>query len=768
LRNDNLDARNFFDGAKPEFKRNQFGFAIGGPIRKDKTFFFGTAEWLRERLGRSIVTTVPSLSARQGPVNPAVVPFLNAFFPLPNGRDFGGGLAEYTFPFKQNTDETYWQGRIDHRFSENNSFFGRYTFDDAARVLPTSYPLLVDSFTSRHQYLTLEDTHVINPSLVNTARFSFSRTRISESSDPLSPVDSKLFFAGGRKLGALLIGGMRTFAGLSESNAPQNVFAVSDDMTLVKGSHSLQWGALVTRQQLNLFQDRFSPGQYTFSSVQQFLAGTPLQLLIDLTPRDGSIRYVRNTLFGVYLQDAFKVRRNLTLNLGLRMETSTIPKEKYGRSISLRNPLTDTATTVGPMFKSRQMNWAPRVGVAWDPWGDGKTSVRGGFGIFYDNNPVPFFVSGGALTTNPPFHVTVSIPNPVFPYPDLSRVTQTGLLSFFPVDYNWVTPQRLQYNLAVEREMLGHTVFSVAYAGARGTNLLRSGEWNVAIPQILPNGQPFFAAGLPRRNANFGAIDLKRADGDAWYNALLVKSRTRLGSYFQIQASYTFSRSIDNTSAPFQSEAAGSITHVLDPRYPDLDRGLSDFHRKHNLVANFTWDLPFAKGRRGIEEKLMGGWALSGILTAQSGNPFTPGIQGNWSRSRNQIPGIDRPNFAPGFNAENIILGGPDQYFDSRAFRLPTQGTFGNVGRNVLIGPGLTTVDLSITKRFPLRFLGEAGRLQLQADFFNVLNHANFNLPSRVVFAGTSPTESPLSTAGRITSTSTTSRQLQLGLRLSF
>jgi hypothetical protein len=769
LRNDNLDARNFFDVQKPEFKRNQFGFAVGGPILKGKTFFFGTAELLKERLGRSIVTTVPSLSARQGPVNPAVVPYLNAFYPLPNGRDFGGGLAEYTFPFKQNTDETYWQGRIDHKFSQNNSFFGRYTFDDAARVLPTNYPILVDAIASRHQYITLEDTYVISPTLVNTARFSVSRTRITESSTTSSPVDASLFFtSGGDKLGALLIGGMRTLAGLSDSNAPQNVFSFSDDMTMVTGTHSLQWGALLTRQQLNLFQDRFSPGQYSFSSVQQFLAGRPSQLTIDLTQGGGTTSYIRNTLFGAYFQDAFKVRRNLTLNLGLRMEFSTVPKERFGHSIGLPNPLTDPATTVGPIFKSAQKNWAPRVGVAWDVRGDGKTVVRTGFGIFFDNNPVPFFVSGGALTTNPPFHVTVAIANPNFPRHNLSAVTASGQLSLFPVAYDWKTPRRLQYNLAIERQLFGNTVFSAAYAGARGKDLLRSGDINLAAPQVLANGQPFFAANSPRLNLNFGPIDLKRADGDSWYDAMLLKLRSQLGPGFQMQASYTFSRSIDNTSAPFQNEAIGSTSQVWDPRYPEMDRGLSDFHRKHNLVGNFTWDLPFAKGQGGFSEAFIGGWALSGIVTVQSGNPFTPGIQGNWSGNRNVREGMERPNLLSGFNASNIILGGPDQYFDPKAFALPTRGTFGNMGRNVLIGPGISTVDLSFTKRFPLGLLGDGGRLQLQADFFNILNHANFNLPSRVVFAGVSPTESPLSTAGRISSTTTSSRQLQLGLRLNW
>jgi hypothetical protein len=767
LRNDNLDARNFFDPKKPEFKRNQFGFAVGGPIVRDQTFFFGTGEWLRERLGQTIVTTVPSLSARQGVVNPAVRPYLNAFFPVPNGQDLGGGLAAHTFPYTQNTDETYWQGRIDHKLSESNSFFGRYTFDDATRNLPTEFPILGVAFSSRNQYLTLEDTHIINPSLVNTARFSFTRTRIIAGSNPQGDVSDDLAFVPGRRLGAMFIGGMPAFGAISNTDAPENVFSFSDDMNLVRGSHSLQWGALITRRQLNIRNDRFSPGQYTFTSVQQFLAGNASRIQIELEA-GGAVNYIRTTLFGAYIQDAYKLRRNLTLNLGLRFEFSTVPKEKLGRTVSVPDLLRDTTTTVGPIFENHKQNWAPRVGVSWDPFSDGKTVLRGGFGLFYDINPVPSFINGGALTTNPPFHNTALILNPSFPHPDLSAARQAGLLSLFTVAYDWPTPRTLQFNAAIERQLWPNSVVSISYAGSRGTNLMRSGDVNLANAQILPNGEPFFPAGAPRRNPAFSAIELKRPDGKSWYNAMLVKGRTQVGSNLQLQVSYTFARSIDNSQGIISPDAVGSSPVVWDPNFPDLDRGLSDFHRKHNLVTNFTWELPFFRGQDGVAGAVLGGWALSGIVTAQSGNPFTPGIQSNWSRNLHARAGLDRPSVAPGCNAGNMILGGPDQYFNPKCFVLPLRGTYGNMGRNVLIGPGITTADTSLNKSFRLGFLGDAGKLKIQADLFNIFNHANFNLPARVVFAGASQTENPLSTAGRITSTTTGARQVQLGVRLSW
>jgi len=780
LRNDNLDARNFFDPVKqPEFKRNQFGFSASGPIVRDRTFFFGTAEWLRERLGRTVVTVVPSLDARQGrlpdpanpgrfitvTINPAVLPFLN-LFPLPNGRDFGTGLAEFSFPFSQNTDETFVQARVDHSLSPKNNFFVRYTVDDATKIEPLDYPIVAIGSQSRNQYLTVEDTHVLSSSWVNTFRFSYARTNISQIDVPqilLSP--DILFIPERNAFGLISIGGMPPFGGsrFRQQGQLQNLYSWSDDMVLTKGSHSLKWGVLIERQQNKALAENFFAGGYDFAGIQQFLEGRPSRFTaasLDSEP----VRYYFTNLFGVYVQDDLRLTRRLTLNLGLRLELASVPKEKFGRTVALPDILRASQVTVGPPFENQKQNWAPRIGFAWDPWGDGKTALRGGFGIFYDINPIPYFIAFNIV--NPPFFRFLIVRNPSFPRQSLA--TGVAALSVFPNDFNWQTPHTLQYNVALERELRKDTVLTVAYVGSRGINVVRGGDVNAPIPMTLPDGRAFFPAGARPRNPNFGSIDLKRPDGNSWHNALQLRVRSQLGRDVHLQGSYTFARTIDEAQGLISFDALGSVPQVHNPDDRRYERGLTDFHRKHTLVINSLWDLPFFRGAKGVVGALLGHWGVRGIVTVQSGNPFTVGIQSDWVRNLNRRPGIARPNVKPGFTTERIILGKPDRYFDPNAFELQEPGTYGNLGRNSLIGPGLATVDWALVKYFPVRALGEEGHLQLRFEFFNLFNRANFGLPQRIVFAGVRRDEPPLGSAGRITSTTTSARQIQIALRLSW
>lgn len=780
LRNDNLDARNFFDPEKqPEFKRNQFGFSASGPIVRDRTFFFGTAEWLRERLGRTVVTVVPSLDARQGRlpdptnpgrfitvnVNPAVVPFLN-LFPLPNGRELGTGLAEFSFPFSQNTNETFVQVRVDHGFSPKNNFFVRYTVDDADKIEPLNYPIVAIGSGSRNQYLTLEDTQVFSSAWVNTFRFSYARTNIFQRDEPQLPLSPDVLFIPERNaLGMITIGGMPPFGGsrFRQQGQLQNLYSWSDDMVVTRGSHVLKWGVLVERQQNKALSENFFAGGYDFAGLQQFLEGRPLRFTaasLDSEP----VRYYFTNLFGVYVQDDFRVTHRLTLNLGLRLELASVPKEKFGRTVALPDVLRGSQVAVGKPFENQKGNWAPRIGFAWDPWGDGRTALRGGFGIFYDINPIPYFIAFNIV--NPPFFRFLSVSNPSFPRQSLAA--GVAAINVFPNDYRWQTPHTLQYNLTLEREIRENTVVTVSYVGSRGINIVRGGDVNAPIPVRLPDGRAFFPERAPRRNPKFADIDLKRPDGNSWHNALQVRIRSQFGRDVHLQGSYTFARTIDEGQGIISFDALGSMPQVLNPDDRHMERGLADFHRKHTLVVNTLWDMPFFKGSSGIVGALLGNWGVRGIITIQSGNPFTVGIQSDWVRNLNRRPGIARPNVKPGFTAERIILGKPDRYFDPAAFELQEPGTYGNMGRNNLIGPGLATVDWSFVKHFPLRLLGEEGHLQLRFEFFNLLNRANFGLPQRIVFAGARRDEPPLGSAGRITSTTTSARQIQVALRVSW
>jgi hypothetical protein len=781
LRNDKLDARNFFDLEQPAFKRNQFGFSVSGPLIKDKTFFFGTSEWLRERLGLTKVTVVPSLDARRGVlpdparpgqflninINPAAIAYLN-LFPLPNGRDFRTGLAELAFPFNQTTDESFYQIRIDHKLSSSNTLFARYTFDDAERHPPANFPAWDVLESSRNQFFTLEDTQVIGASVVNSFRFSYSRTNLFSNDRLIGEFPQNRILIPGRPEPQLTIGGMPT-TGPGErpprsSLQLQNLFSWSDDMSLVKGPHLFKWGVLIDRVQNLIETKSFIGGRFTFPGIRQVLEGRPSSLTITAPGADPR-QYLFHTRFGAYFQDDYRIRHNLMLNLGMRLEFATEPTEKFGRIVGLPDPLNDTTVTVGRLYNNHKQNWAPRIGLAWDPFSDGRTVIRSGFGIFYDINSIPYLAQ--KINGNPPFNNRLVLPNPGLT-PNLSIVPAS--IDVAVPAFDWQTPHALHYNLTFERELFSNTAFSVAYAGSRGINTARTGEVNSPIAQVRPDGSLFFVSNSPRRNPRMGSITLTRPDGNSWYNALQTKVQTRVASSLHFQASYTFSRTIDESQGTISGDSSGSQPLGWFVENRSLDKGLADFHRKHNFVSSGTWSLPFFSQADGLKGGLLGGWAVSGIVTIKSGNPFTPGIQADFTGTRfaSDARGLDRPNVKPGFDADRIVQGGANQFFDPTAFELPERGTFGNLGRNILIGPGFATVDMSAHKNFRIGALGDGGNLQFRVEAFNLFNRANFNLPARIVFNGALPIEQPIGNAGRITSTATSSRQVQLALRLNW
>jgi hypothetical protein len=787
LRNDNLDARNFFDRepvGKPEFKRNQFGGTGGGPIKEDKTFFFAGAEFLRERLGRTISTVVPDAKARQGiittrnaagqlvdttvGVNAAVKPYLDQF-PLPNGASLNGGvgnLAEYFFRFGQRLDQEYAQGRIDHKLTDHQQVFARYTFDNAEQFLPTDFPQFPRSFLSRNQFATIEHTWVLSPRTINTARFGFSRTRIGQ--DVQANVPSTLQpFVPGRLVGDIDIGGIPRFGPQTSVNVQltQNVLSFSEQLVHTRGKHLLKFGGLIERYQDNMVNPTFSLGIYNFADLRSFLTNTPNRF-VGLTPEAQFDRYWRFTLFGFFAQDDYKLSPRLTLNLGLRYEFTTTPEEIYGRDVALRN-LTDTQVTPGPLYQNpTYKNVSPRVGFAWDVTGNGKTSLRGGYGWYFNTNNHQNLI---VTVTNPPFTPRPVIANPTFPNPPFNRA---GTLSIRPVEWNLKNPNVHVYNLNVQRQLWLDTVVTVGYAGSRGVHLLRNKDINTAIPVRQADGTFVFPVGAPRFNPAFSTIELKTSDGNSWYNALIFEARKRFTKGLEFQSSYTFSRTIDTTQAStFFSDATNATVSAL-PELPGLNynRGLADFHAAHNWVANFTWEIPFAKGLKGAAAKVLDGWNVIGIGQMRSGAPLTVFLASNRSRSQwnpSAGPGLgqDRPSFAPGRTYQSAVIGTPDQYFDPAAFVLQPAGQLGTLGRNTFIGPNLRTFDLAAVKNTKWARLGDGTTIQFRVESFNLFNRANFGTPGLQVFGATAD---PLPTFGRIRSTVTSARQIQFGLRVSF
>jgi Carboxypeptidase regulatory-like domain/TonB dependent receptor-like, beta-barrel len=774
-RNEALDARNYFDSlGKPDFQRNQFGGSLGGPIVASRAFFFVGYEALIERLGKTISTVVPDDNARQGilptgnvGVNSAVAPFLNEY-PRSNGPVLGQGLAVFNFPFDQRLDQNFVQGRIDYNLAERQ-FFGRYTFDNTTQFLPTDYPQFPRTFFSRNQFFTGEYREVLSSSTLNTARIGFSRTRIGQNVEANTSQPLPVFVPGRDLTGAIDVGGLRRFGPQSSANLRlvQNVFSFQDDLVQVRGRHLLKAGALVEHYQDNMVNPTFSLGIYSFPNLSAFLRNVPNNF-VGLTPEAQFDRYWRFTLFGFYLQDDYRLSPRVTVNGGLRYEFSTMPEDIYGRDSALPD-LTAPAPTVGPLYENpTYTNLSPRAGFAWDVLGDGKTSLRGGYGLYFNTNNHQNLI---VTVTNPPATPRPVIVNPTFPTPDFNRA---GAISIRPVQFDLENPRVHVYNVNVQRELWWRTALTLGYAGSRGRHLLRSGDVNTARPTIQADGTVFIPAGTPRPNPAFSTIELKSSDGDSWYNALIVDLRRRLANGISVQSSYTLSKSEDTTQAStFFSDATNGTTSAMPEYIPDYNKGPSDFDTRHNWVLSVTWALPAAGSTPPVARAILGGWRLSGIWTMRSGQPLTVFVNANRSRSQwnpSRGPGIgqDRPSYAAGFGPDSAINGTPEQWFTPAAFVLQPAGTFGNTGRGDFTGPNLRTLDLSLSKDARWSRLGGGGRIEFRIEAFNILNRTNFGVPELRAFAGQTDGEPPLATFGRISTTVTSSRQIQLGVRAIF
>jgi len=764
-RNSKMDARNFFDGQDPPpFKRNQFGAAGGGPIQHNKLFFFGGIERLQDDLGNTEITTVPTAAARAGalgPVNPAILPYLE-MYPLPNGRDLGNGSAEYRFESQNPTRETFYQGRVDYNLSNNDSFFARMTTDGATQSVVTGLPQFGTASESQNNAFTAEYRRIITSALLNTARFSHSRLEFEQL--PTGPSTPELAQLPGQDIIAVFsTAGLTSLGGAATNPSSNNAYywTYSDDVSYSSGRHLLKVGTLVEHLRTNKLTATNIRGTYTFPTLTRFLAASPSRF-VGVLPGAELERVRPNTLIGFYGQDDFRITDRVTLNLGLRYEFYTIPRDANGFDSELRNIFTDTAFTVGGPFATNPSthNFAPRLGFAWDVNGDGRMSVRGGAGVYYDTDG-PFNSSFGISNFSPPFAATTTINNPAFPQPALTGGTLT--VSARTLDYNIRQPYGLTYNVSGQRELRGGLVAMIGYAGSSGHNLITAIEANPAVPQIAADGTKFFPLNAPRRNPAFNNIDYRTNGGHSLYNSLQTVVQKRFSHSYQLQVSYTLAKAMDNTQAQLAADANNSSVYAQDPYDRDAEWARTDFDVRHVMSTNFVWELPGQKSNW-----LAGGWQLNGIVTARSGVPFTPALGGtNWSRSGN-TSGQDRPNLSPGVDPNSLILGDPNHYFDASGFVLQPAGFLGNAGRNILTGPSYFMTNMSIVKNNRLDALGSGGALQLRLEVFNVLNHANFATPSRTVFAAAAPGESPLPTAGQITRTVTTSRQLQLGIKLLF
>jgi len=774
LRNSDLDARNFFDpgSGPPAFKRNQFGGALGGPIKKDRTFFFGNYEGLRQNLGQTLIAEVPDNNSRLQAI-PAVQPFF-VLFPAPNGRVFGDGTAQSINSAAQISRQDFFLVRVDHKLSDKDFIFGRYNFTQAHQTLPDTIPLTAGINSSRDQVLTLEEKRVY-ATMVNAVRFGYTRGFIFLNDLPTVPVTPSLFFfPGAETIGQIAFGGLGSFLGPLTSagtgtNAGRgvavNLFDGSDQLFLTRGPHSLQLGVQVERVQRNFDFPTNARGAFQFSGLQAFLQGVPtLFKAPSLTTANDPFKGYRQVYFSTFVQDDYKVFRNLTLNLGLRYEFMTSPTEVANRISNYYAeavngvPVLATAPRIGyPLFDSHWLSFAPRIGFAWDPFSDGKMSVRGGFGIFYDQSLDAEFEN--FTINNAPFYGLVQVNNPPFPLGFSGASGTAPKPSADTIQPHLGVPTVKSWNFGIQRQITANTVFNIGYVGSSSYHLSTRLDWNQAIPQFLPGGIEFFPPNLPSRNPALAGSKVIATAANASYNALQLAVTQRFSNDLRFKASYTYAKNIDDGSNINGAETAGTPDGPQNEDNVAAERGLSSFDVRNNLALNFTYDLPGRNSTR-LAGKFLGGWQLGAIASIQSGTPFD--IQTGFSNSRNQGNEIlDRPNLQPGAS-NNPVLGGPTHYYNATAFALPAPGFYGNLGRDTAITPGFATADFILAKTFPVN---ERLRLDFRSEFFNLLNRANFGLPDPLIF---NTNGSYRGSAGAITSTVSSSRQIQFGLKLSF
>jgi hypothetical protein len=445
----------------------------------------------------------------------------------------------------------------------------------------------------------------------------------------------------------------------------------------------------------------------------------------------------------------------------VRFEGATMPRDS--RDINMPDLLAPEPTP-GPLYRNPGGTFSPRLGVAWNVLGAERTSVRAGYGLYFNTNNQQNLI---VTVTNPPATPRVVIANPTFPVPPFERA---GGISVRPMQNDIDYPRVAMWNVNVQHEFWSNWMVTVGYAASRGRHLWRNSDRNIPQPSVGADGRPFYPTGLTRPNTRFSAIEVKSSDGDSWYRAIVVDLRKRWSGGLQLQSAYTWSRSEDTTqNSTFFSDSTSATTSAMPEFIPGYNRGLSDFHAAHNWVMNFMWQIP--DSALGFIDPLVNGWQLSGIVRMRSGQPLTAFLQTNrsrsqWAPSLGPGTGPDRPSYAPGRGPGNAVTGNPAGWFDPAAFVLPAAGTFGDVGRNELIGPDLRTVDLSLSRRFGWRRAGQDGGVELRIEVFNVFNRANFGPPSLVAFAGMADNEAVLPSFGQIRTTVTAARQAQIGIRI--
>ena len=881
IRNSALDSRSYFDLTpelvpyKPAFRRNQFGGSLGGPIKKNKLFFFANYEGFRQALGQTVAgvglpepyvvgngvtgqlpcsvlsgfppgTPYPGCPAvASGTPGSATNPFegvaigsgafgqtaaaasaingvlglYNKFAPAPpaGAKDLGGYYST-TINGTETSSENYGLGRIDYTLSSTDNIFGRYVIDQAYNLSPltgffgAALPYWPEVDKSRNHFVTVEERHIFSANVVNNVRFVFTRTYESSFSNSTLPAASDpLDFNPGRKEDAFVspdffsIGGLGSNQFVSDAIA-QNTFGAGDDVAWNHGAHTITFGADILRVQSNVYAPFEYGGDYLFPSLQSFLEGVPLSgyAVANSPYTDNSPRYFREIDINPYVNDSWKVNSRLTLNIGVRYEYGTNPSGWPLYTVP-DTPFGNGAfAPVSHVFQTspNRKNIDPRIGLAWAPFGDQKTSIRAGYGIFHD--PVAPRTYASAYYFDPPYNYhqfsagTMTFPNaflgqpaplPPQDVPTLCAADNIGGNSLgctslgdgVPYDTD-VAPYQEQWNLNVQRELGRGTVLTVGYVGARGVHLFSQRNLNPSItstsvtlgcttgqtlsgcpgafpayaqPVAMANGSPCvptvgnlagclfgtfspfagFGGGVvpiaTRVNNNYGPLNENVTGGRSSYNSLQVSLVRQAARGITMQFSYTYSHCLDDGSGSYGLEEGA--TGQLDPYDPRYDYGDCTFDLRHNLVANVIYQLPF-HGNRLIE-----GWQVSGIFTAQSGAPFSISDGFDQAGLFNNVAST-RPDVASGCDpyvkqrVTNLVSGIVEpEWINRSCYTLEPVGTLGDAGRNTLVGPRNINLDFALLKNTKIT---ERLQAQFRAEFFNIANRTDFVGPNASLYSG--------------------------------
>ncbi|HKV82343.1 MAG TPA: TonB-dependent receptor [Candidatus Sulfotelmatobacter sp.] len=885
LRNSKLDAKNFFDlpacqgppvpgvcGPIPPFKRNQFGGTIGGTIQKDKTFFFADFEGIRQSLGLTTIATVPSEVARTGKlfgiyspgpppscsagvvtsdgacqvtVNAAAAQYFTFYPHAPASAQIAGSdTAQYSFAGQQIVNENFLTARIDHNFSDKDSLFGTYMFDRTPYSSPDGLNNVeFDTLTAR-QFVSIEETHIFSPSFANSIRIGGNHEAVNnnQSAKAINPDASRTdlgvggtSFAGRAASQVLMGGGVSDFSG-GVGGSPTyfyhwNSLQAYDDAFFTKGTHSIRFGGAFERMMLNVIADTDPNGIWRFTDFAGFLTNNPTKfqggIASTLSPRN-----LRQNIFGLYIQDDWRWKPNLTLNLGLRYETSTVPLETAGKTANLKS-LSDALPICGKVTPAVQSgcagagsffanptfkNFEPRIGFAWDVFRNGKTAVRGGIGLF-DVLPLPYqFVL--MTTQSAPFfsYTAINSPGQGTFFSGLTSFPANTLRSTY-VDSHSKRNYVMQWNLNVQQQLTPTLAAMVAYVGSRGVHQpFKVDEADLVIPTKTPYGYLWpqvdisgnLTSGPNAGNApvpinqNFGSVRGIFYEGHSYYNALEAQLAKRMSHGFQVQGTYTWSKSMDTSSASVAGDTFGNSISSLHWFDMKLSRGLSDFNVGQTLVVNGTWELPTPRNSSALAAWALGGWQPGLIFTASGGVPFSA-TWGTGSDPQYTLSSDDWafPNRLGGSGCNTLTRpGNPNNYIKTDCFVVPTisdptvwaancdqfppnaqpssgpafAAPFpqcfnlrGNAGRNILIGPGVTSLDFSLFKNNYIKRISEQFNIQFRAEIFNILNHPNFAPPSTPtntdIYDGTG-TLNP--TAGQLTRTTTSAREAQFAIKVIF